>query len=311
MPPPTIHVTPKTVHWGYFDAGVAPVLEIASGDTVTIETLNGAPDRMPKSGFEILPEFLEIFAKVPKLLPGHLMTGPVAVKGARVGDVLEVKIESVELRQDWGYNIVRPLSGALPNDFERPQLTHIPLDRKRGVGRLAWGAEVPLEPFFGVMGVAPPREWGMICSIEPRRHGGNLDLKELVAGTTLYLPVFIDGALFSVGDGHGAQGDGEVCVSAIETSLTGTFKLSVRKDMKLTHPMAETPTHMITIGIDPDLDRAARMALRAMIKLLVERKGLSREDAYMLCSLAADVRVTQMVNHENGIHVMLEKRYFA
>ena len=302
--------SPETVHWGYFEASIPPVLTIASGDRVTVETVSGAPEVMPKSGFKLPPELEEIHRKVPRKLPGHLLTGPIAVTGAQPGHVLEIDIEAIKLRQDWGYNVIRPLAGALPDDFHEVRLVHIPCDIERGVGRLSWGAEVPLRPFFGVIGVAPPPAWGMISSLPPRKHGGNLDNKELVAGSRLFLPVHVAGAHLSVGDGHGAQGDGEVCVTAIETALTGTFKITLRPDMTLEWPRAETDSHVITMAFDPDLDTAAKCALRQMIALLGERKGLSREDAYMLCSLAADLRITQLVNQNNGVHVMLEQRYF-
>ena len=157
------------------------------------------------------------------------------------------------------------------------------------------------------MGVAPPPTWGRISTIEPRVHGGNIDNKELVAGTTLYLPVQMEGALFSCGDGHGAQGDGEVCVTAIETALQGRFRLSVLKNRKLIYPQAETPTHYITMGMDADLDRCVEMALREMITLVSQRAQISREDAYMLCSLAGDLRITQTVNREKGVHMMMAK----
>ena len=309
----TLKSTPATIHWGYFDASVSPALSIDSGDTVTIETLSGAQDVMPKpgSGFALPPELPEIHAVVPRKLPGHLLTGPVAVKGAMPGDSLEIEIQKIELRQDWGYNAIRPLAGALPGEFDDVRIVHIPLDRQRMVGKLSWGAEIPLRPFFGVMGVAPPPPWGMVSSLPPNKHGGNLDNKELVAGTKLILPVHVPGANFSCGDGHGAQGDGEVCVTAIETALTGTFKLTLRKGKKLVWPRAETPTHAITMAFDPDLDQAAKIALREMIGLICERKNLSREDAYMLCSLAADLRVTQLVNGNNGCHCMLEKHYLT
>jgi acetamidase/formamidase len=307
----TLKSTVDTVHWGYFDAEVRPVLTIDSGDRVTVETVSGAPDVMPPpgSGLAPPPEVAEIHAKVARKLPGHLLTGPIAIKGAMPGDALEVEIEAIELRQPWGYNAIRPLSGALPGEFDRVRIVHIPIDMQRKVGVLSWGAEVPIRPFFGVMGVAPPAAWGMCSSIQPRQNGGNLDNKELVAGTKLLLPVHVAGANFSCGDGHGAQGDGEVCVTAIETALTGTFKLTLRKGMKLAWPRAETPTHAITMAFDPDLDQCAKIALREMIALIGERKNLGREDAYMLCSLAADLRVTQLVNGNNGVHCMLEKRY--
>ena len=157
------------------------------------------------------------------------------------------------------------------------------------------------------MGVAPPKAWGRITSIVPRAHGGNLDNKELVAGATLYLPVFVEGGLFSCGDGHGAQGDGEVCITAIETALQGTFEIVLRDDLSFTYPRAETPTHYITMGMDPDLDQCVVVALRDMIKFICEKTNLSKEDAYTLCSLAADLHVTQTVNGSKGIHVMLQK----
>jgi len=171
------------------------------------------------------------------------------------------------------------------------------------------GLEIELAPFFGVMGVAPPPNYGACSSIQPREFGGNMDLKELVAGTTLYLPVWAPGALFSVGDGHGVQGDGEVCVTALETALSGTFRLTLRKDLHFTLPRAETPTHHIAMAFNDDLDDAAKDALRAMLDVIGEQMGLAREDAYMFASLAVDMRVTQLVDGNKGIHAMLAKRY--
>jgi acetamidase/formamidase len=189
------------------------------------------------------------------------------------------------------------------------KLLHSGIDRQRGVCTLPWGAEIDLAPFFGVMGVAPPPVYGMCTSIVPREFGGNMDLKELTQGTTLYLPVFVPGANFSCGDGHGVQGDGEVCVTALETALSGTFRLTVRKDLKFDLPRAETPTHHITMAFNEDLDDAAKDALRQMIKLIGEHMGLDASDAYMFSSLAVDMRVTQLVDGNKGIHAMLPKRY--
>ena len=303
-----LQASPETVHWGWLDAAQPPALSVADGATVTIETVSGGPESLPPEGFHVPPELLEIHAKSERMLPGHILTGPVAVDGAEPGDVLEIRIEAVEPRTDWGFNLIRPLAGALPNDFDKGRMVNIPMDLERQVAKLSWGAELPLAPFFGVMGVAPPPNWGRVSSIQPRVFGGNLDNKELVAGTTLYLPVFAPGALFSCGDGHGVQGDGEVCVTAVETALRGTFTFKVRKDLGWTYPRAETPTHWITMGMDPDLDQCMERALRDMIVLLGERAGLSREDAYMLCSLAADLRITQAVNGNRGVHCMIEKR---
>ena len=305
-----LHASPQTCQWGVFDARIPPVMEIASGDRITIHTVTGAPEVTPQSdaGFYIPPELAGIQQGLTRPLGGgHLITGPVAVKGAKPGQVLEVRILDVQLRQDWGYNVIRPLAGALPEDFPDTRLLHIRLDRERKMANLPWGVDLPLAPFFGVMGVAPPPGWGGCTSIIPRAFGGNLDNKELVAGTTLYLPIFVEGACFSCGDGHGAQGDGEVCVTAIETALTGTFELRVRDDIQLDLPRAETPNEYITMAFDPDIDMAAKNSLRQMIRLIQERTNLSREDAYTLCSLAADLRITQMVNQHNGVHVVLKK----
>jgi acetamidase/formamidase len=305
---------PATVHWGYFDAALKPLITVDPGDEVVISTVSGPPDAIPpeNSGLAVPNALRAIHANVaPKMNGPHILTGPIAVRGAKAGQVLEVRIKAIDLLNNWGYNLIRPLFGALPDDFHQSRIIQIPLDQARMVGRLPWGLELPLKPFFGIMATAPPAAWGPVASPPPRRNGGNMDNKELVAGTVLYLPIHVDGALFSVGDGHGAQGDGEVCITAIETGLIGTFELHVRSDMSLEWPLAETPTHVITMAFDPDLDDAVVIALRDMIKLICARTGLSREDAYTLCSLAADLRVTQVVNGSKGIHVMLEKAYLA
>jgi acetamidase/formamidase len=303
--------SPDTVHWGFFEAGLAPLATIASGERVTISTVSGAPDMMPGPPLAVPPALAAIHASNRrKVVPGHICTGPVAVQGAKPGQVLQVDIESIEAFYDWGYIHVRPLVGALPEDFSEFRLIHSVLDRAHKAWRLPWGHTVPFAPFFGVMGVAPPAAWGTISTLPPRRNGGNMDNKELVAGTTLYLPIFTEGALFSVVAVPFAQGDGEVCINAVETGLTGTFRLTVRDDMDLKWPMAETPTRMMTMAFDPDLDDCVVIALRQMIDLVCARTGLDRYQAYMLCSLAADLRVTQVVNGSKGIHAMLDKRYF-
>jgi acetamidase/formamidase len=297
----------ETCHWGFFDPTLKPVLTVADGDTVTIRTVSGGAETLPPQGFRVPPELLDIHARSERQVPGHILTGPVAVRGAEPGDVLEVRIDKISLRQDWGYNFIRPLAGTLPDDFPEYRRINIPLDAEKNVARLPWGTELPLSPFFGVMGVAPPPNWGRVTSLIPRAMGGNMDNKELVAGAALFLPVFVPGALFSCGDGHAAQGDGEVCVTAIETALEGTFTFFVRKDLNFVYPRAETPSHYITMAMHPDLDVCVERALRDMIVLLGEKAGLSREDAYTLCSLAADLRVTQTVNGSKGIHCMIAK----
>ena len=224
----------STVHWGYLDATLPAVAAVDSGDVVTISTVSGPPEALPPPPANVPQALHDIHnSKARRMLPGHMCTGPVAVRGARPGQVLQVDIEDIALHYDWGYTGIRPLKGALPYDFPEPQMIHVALERNRMVGRLPWGTEIPLRPFFGVMANAPPRAWGTVSSIQPRQFGGNMDNKELVAGTTLYLPVFVENALFSVGDGHAAQGDGEVCVNAIETGLIGRFRLTLRDDMSL------------------------------------------------------------------------------
>ncbi len=303
-----LHASVETCHWGQFDPNLAPVLRVDSGDEVVIDALSGGPDVLPPAGFYVPPELHDVHARSVRNLPGHILTGPVHVKGAEPGDTLEVRILDVQLRQDWGYNVIRPLAGTLPADFDDThRLLNIPLDRERMTGRMPWGLDLPLHPFFGVMGVAPPARWGRISTIVPRAHGGNLDNKELGPGSSLFLPVHLPGALFSCGDGHAAQGDGEVCTTAIETALQGRFQFIVHKGTGLAYPRAETPTHFITMGMDPDLDQCLAMALRDMIVLIGEKRGLSRADAYTLCSLAVDFRITQTVNVSRGVHAMLRK----
>jgi acetamidase/formamidase len=245
---------------------------------------------------------------------GHILTGPVHVEGAEPGDVLEVRIKSVELDLPFACNSFGPRSGFLPEDFPGVSRSRIvPLDRARMVGVFndTTGIEIPLRPFFGSMGVAPPPARGRVNSAPPGQHAGNLDNKELVAGTILYVPVNVRGALFQAGDGHAAQGDGEVDITALETALRGRFQLIVRKDMKLTWPRGETRTHWIAMGADSNLTVATKIAVREAIALLADVKRMSREDAYMLVSTACDVRITQLVDGTMGAHVMIPKGLFV
>jgi len=309
----SVAATPETITWGIFDAAVPPVLTVESGDTVVLECVSGAPDVLPdaKSGFTVPPALLAIHASNPPRLGPHILTGPVAIAGAEPGDMLEVRIDRIELGADWGFCGFRPLFGTLPEDFPDRFLTHIAVDRARGIGRLPYGVELTLAPFFGVMGVAPPPSFGPISTKEPRQHGGNLDNKELTAGTTLFLPVWVPGANFSAGDGHGVQGDGEVCINALEMCLTGTFTFTLHKrhgsEALLTQPRGETATHYISMGMNEDLDQAMKQALREMINFICARSNLSREEAYQFCSLAVDFHVTQTVNGEKGVHGLLKK----
>ncbi|WP_213771046.1 acetamidase/formamidase family protein [Bradyrhizobium sp. dw_78] len=303
-----IAATPQSVKWGFFDASTPSITSVASGTEVIIDTVSGDAAYLPSDdGFEILPEHRPILKEAERGAGPHFLTGPINVDGAEPGDVLAVDILDITLRQNWGFNLIIPLQGTIPDDFPDFILKILPIDKQAKTVTLPWGGKLALSPFFGVMGVAPPPNWGRITSVIPRTMGGNMDNKELVAGTTVYFPVYNKGAQFSVGDGHGVQGDGEVCITALETALTGHFRLSVRKDMELTAPRAETPTHYITMGFDEDLDDAVRQALRDMIRWIGELRGLSKTDAYTLCSLAADLHVTQMVNMAKGAHCMLPK----
>jgi acetamidase/formamidase len=305
----TLRASPETVRIGVFNALFPPVMTIESGDRVEVQCVSGRESVMPPADapFTIPPELSAIIAANPGVQAGHIVTGPIAIAGAMPGDTLEIRIEKIIPGADWGYNMIRPLAGTLPEDFHETTLMHIPVDSGRGVCSLPWGTELNLAPFFGVMGVAPPPEFGPIMSKEPRIHGGNLDNKEMTAGSTLFLPVWVPGANFSVGDGHGVQGDGEVCVTALEMCLTGTFTFILHKGMALKMPRAETPTHFISMGLNEDLDQAMKQALREMIAFICSRSNLSREQAYSFCSLAVDFHVTQTVNGEKGVHGMLKK----
>ena len=160
--------SPETVHWGYFDAQLKPVLRVRSGARVTIECISGGPDILPDPPFEILPEHRAVHASHKPHIGRHILTGPVFVEGAEPGNVLEIRIHEIKVRTDWGYNVQRPLMGTLPEDFPFYRRTIIPIDRARNVCRMPWGTEVPLRPFFGIMGVAPPPNWGQCSSVEPR-----------------------------------------------------------------------------------------------------------------------------------------------
>jgi acetamidase/formamidase len=289
---------------------------VGSGDLVEIKTLiTSSPTRLEGAGLppeQVEPALREIYREVTNKGPGgHILTGPIFVEGAEPGDVLEIRIKTVRLALPYAYNAFSPGRGFLPEDFPYPRMRIIPLDERRMVARFTNGVEIPLRPFFGSIGVAPPEVSGRISSGPPWIHAGNLDNKELVAGTTLLIPVHVRGALLLVGDGHAGQGNGEVDITALETSLLGTFQLVVRKDLHLRWPRAETPTHVITMGLHEDLTEATRMALREMIDYLTTEKRLSRDDAYMLASVAADLSITQLVDGNKGVHAMIPKAIFV
>ena len=308
--------TPTTVAWGHYDAAVKPVLRVNSGDTVVVRTLlTSTPERLEKAGVapaDVEPALREIVKAVTDKGPGgHILTGPIFVEGAEPGNTLEVHIDKIDLAIPYAYNAFGPLRGFLPEDFPYSRMRIIPLDAKAMVAHFAPGIDVPLRPFFGSIGVAPPPSMGRLDSAPPWMHAGNLDNKELVAGTILSIPVYVPGALLEIGDGHAAQGNGEVDITALETSLVGTFRLAVRKDQHLTWPRAETPTHFITMGTDKDFIVAMKIAVREAIQFLSAARGLSKEDAYMLVSVSCDASVTQLVDGNVGAHVMIPKAILA
>jgi len=305
--------TPGTVAYGYYWSETKPVLRITSGDILDVDTLlTSTPERLEKSGVpasEIQASLRAIVEQVKDRGPGgHILTGPVYVEGAEQGDALEVKVLSIDLPIAYGYN---GCSGFIRENCTpgRGQ-TIIRLDRKRMIGEFGPGIEIPLRPFFGSMGVAPPPEAGRVSSSPPGIHAGNLDNKELVAGTTLWIPVHVPGALFHIGDGHAAQGDGEVDQTAIETSLRGRVQLTVRKGMKLAWPRAETSTHFMSMGTDVDLTKATRIAIQEMIDFLAATRGMDKHTAYQLTSIAGDVAITQLVDGTMGVHVKMPKAIF-
>lgn len=305
---------PENLFWGYFDSTTPAVIEVDSGDEVTLDCLPACLiEDLPAGHVGVLPEHLAaLAAHDTRRGPGpHFMTGPVFVRNAEPGDVLQVDILETMPLQDWGFTSILPWLGALPDEMTNYQNLYVSIDRNAHTCTMPWGLTMPLEPFFGVMAVAPPTAWGRIGSPQPRGHGGNMDNKELQAGTTLYLPVHQPGALFSAGDGHGRQGDGEVSIAALETSLRGRFRLTVRKDMQITGPFAENANHLISMGFHETLDEAMRRAVRQMIGLASARAGINQDEAYMLLSLAGDLRITQVVDGEKGVHMMMRKDWLT
>jgi acetamidase/formamidase len=318
----TLLPTPKTVVVGGYDPASTPVLRIANGDEVELSAVSTCGARLLQPGVDtgtVEPAYRAINAATRDSTlrrgpGGHILTGPVYVDGAEPGDVLEVRIKAVDLAIPYACNSFGPRGGFLPEAFPGASKSRIvPLDAKRMIGHFSdsLGIEIPLHPFFGSMGVAPEPALGRISSAPPGMHAGNLDNKELVAGTILYIPVHVRGALFQAGDGHAAQGDGEVDITALETALRGRFQLIVRKDMKLTWPRGETATHWIAMGTDSSVTIAAKVAVREAIGLLADVRHMTREDAYMLVSTGCDVRITQLVDGTMGVHVMIPKSLFT
>ena len=340
---------PETVSWGWFPLDKPPVLTIDSGDTVHIDTLSHAgatQDDHPDLSLgllgvtpdEILPDVLDFWASRPgrprEGRSGHIITGPIAVRGAEPGDVLEIEVLEIETRVPYGVNNTSPTGGVFspaypgsrPGDAERDIAagrhlirTGMVEGRSVEVALFADGIHVPLAPFMGIMAVAPNPVVGepgvtvpgVQASRPPGRFGGNLDVKDLTAGSTLYLPVLQPDALFYVGDPHSAQGDGEVSGTAIEQSLTGRFRFVLHKDRALTAPRAETATHHVLMGIDLDLDRALQKAVEEVVAFLAEEYGLSPDRALSLASIAVDFQVAEAVDLTQVVTGRIPKSLFS
>src|SRR5260221_8016925 len=310
-----LEVAPSTVAYGYYWSEARPALRIESGDIIDVDTLlTNTPEGLKRAGVadeKIQASLKTVVEQVTggrRGPGGHILTGPVYIEGAEPGDVLEVNVLSIDLAIDYGYNGCR---GVLPDncDTTQPQKV-IALDRRKMTAEFLPGIVIPLRPFFGSMGVAPPPDAGRVSSQPPGQHARNLDNHDLVAGSTLYIPVFARGALFEIGDGHAAQGDGEVDQTAIETSLRGRLQLTVRKGMTLNYPRAETATDYISMGFDPDLAKATTIAIQEMVDFLAATKKLDTLAAYQLTSVAGNVAITQLVDGKVGVHVKMPKEIF-
>lgn len=301
--------TPSSVSWGNFTPGMKPALTISPGDRVTVETLSGGHRNLPGegSGIDTLPSLQKVMASISPDLGPHIMTGPIQIDGAEVGDRLIVEIEEVDFAQDYGWNAIEPGFGIFPQLPVAYENLIVPIDRSTRTARTPWGATATLNPFFGIMAVQPDPTLGRLTSVVPGPFGGNIDNKYCRSGGRIDFPVFVPGAGFMVGDGHAAQGDGEICDTALETALNGTFKFSIEKGTAPEFPEISFGDLFITMAFDEDLNKAAVAATDRMMGYLETSFGLSRSDAYRHCSLFADLRITQMVNRKKGVHCVLNR----
>jgi acetamidase/formamidase len=321
-----LKATPDSVSWGWLDPKMKPQLTIDSGDTVSIETLMHAKDQIQPG----VP--MEKIIELRKANPGggpHSLTGPVFVKGAMPGDVLEIRIlKIVPKKAGTNFNLPGkefPSIGALPSQFPEGHVQYFAIDPKKPTVQFKPGIEIPLRPFPGTLavGIDPedpsPRKGGVkddklapVSSLRPWKNGSNMDINELVAGSTIFLPVFQEGGLIWTGDSHCAQGNGEVNLTAMECSFEEIeLQPIVHKDMKVNFPRIETKTHYISTGFDEDLSKAFTIALNETIDFLVDKKGLDRYEAYSLAAMTADCRVSQVVDIRKGVHCMIPKSLFT
>lgn len=319
-----VESTPENVVWGAIDPTKEPVETVASGDVVQIETishegiLEDQPD--PEEFFtnrgipeeEILEDQVRVHDEVPHDGGGpHVVTGPVYIEDAEPGDVLEVEVLDIDFRVPYGANTFRQRKGGLPSEFTWNDSEVLEFDLDREVALLGDDIEIPLDPFQGIMAVGPTLTTGRVNSVPPGPFGGNIDIQGTGVGTTMYYPVFVEGGLFFTGDGHALQGNGEVDLTALETSLTPTFRFTLHKDAEqMDWPIAETDDDVLVMGVDPDLDNAMEHALREAISLLVHQKDMSPAEAYRFLSLAGDFNVSQIVDINKGIHGKIPKAVF-
>ena len=309
-----LEATPATVAYGHYWAETKPVLTINSGDIIDVDTmLTSTPDRLEKAGVpanEIQQSLRDIVEQVKDRGPGgHILTGPVFVTGAEPGDALEVKVLSIDLPIGYGYN---GCSGFIrENCVPGRGPTILRLDRKNMTSEFLPGIVIPLKPFFGSMGVAPEPSLGRVSSNPPSRHAGNLDNRELVAGSTLYIPVFVKGALFEVGDGHAAQGDGELTGDALETSMDIEFTVDLIRDRSFGHPLAENADFLISIGIAGSIDQALQQATSGMVRWLDRDYGLNANEAAMVLGFSVKYDVVDLVGTQVSVAAKVPKTALA
>lgn len=322
-PASVVRSLPENMVWGYFGADVTPVSRIKDGDVVEIQTVNpsGVSRTDPEAFYKTnnLPiddharEVIAIMKNVkpePSGIRGHMLTGPIYIENAEPGDHIEIRILDLTLPADFGVNSVWPGGGGIPDLVKQRETFVYRYDAKRRTGTFIDGVEIPLKPFMGVMALSPPAETGRVSSIPPGFFGGNLDIKHLTKHTTLHLPVSVQGGLFTTGDGHAAQGNGEVSGVAIETAVNLTAQFIVHKNSGLKMPRAETPTHFIAVGLDKDLNKAMKQALAEAVQFIQTELGFTFNQALSIASTGVDLEISQVVDQVLGVHAMIPKAIF-
>ncbi|NID12752.1 acetamidase/formamidase family protein [Fibrivirga algicola] len=322
-PTSVVRSLPENMVWGYFGADVPPVSRIKDGDIVEIQTVNpsGVSRTDPEAFYKTnnltiddhAKEVIAIMKQVkpePSGIRGHMLTGPIYIENAQPGDHIEIRILDLTLPADFGVNSVWPGGGGIPDLVKQRETFVYRYDAKRRTGTFIDGVEIPLKPFMGVMALSPPPETGRVSSIPPAFFGGNLDIKHLTKHSTLHLPVSVPGGLFTTGDGHAAQGNGEVSGVAIETAVNLTAQFIVHKNSGLKMPRAETPTHFIAVGLDKDLDKAMKQALAEAVQFIQTELGFTFNQALSIASTGVDLEISQVVDQVLGVHAMIPKAIF-